>query len=86
MSRLALYAKLEPLIRPEQPFANLPERSAGRWGEGLTTAGMKECVWVHPELVVERSFLEWTASDHLRHTAFKRVRADKDARSVTWET
>jgi hypothetical protein len=26
-----------------RPFANLPEARAGRWGEGLTEAKMKNC-------------------------------------------
>ena len=30
------------------PFANLPERSGGRWGQGLTAAKMKECRWLKP--------------------------------------
>jgi hypothetical protein len=33
------------LETPEGPFANLPEARAGRWGEGLTAAKMKNCRW-----------------------------------------
>jgi hypothetical protein len=33
------------------PFANLPEKKARRWGEGLTVAKMAECRWLKPLLV-----------------------------------
>jgi ATP-dependent DNA ligase len=47
-SRERLMEKLRPLEISECPFANLPEARSGRWGEGLTTDKMKECVWVRP--------------------------------------
>lgn len=47
---------------------NLPEPKGGRWGEGLTAAKMKECVWLKPLLVAQIEFLEWTGDNHLRHT------------------
>ena len=30
----------------ECPFANLPEKRAGRWGQGLTADKMQECRWL----------------------------------------
>jgi bifunctional non-homologous end joining protein LigD len=35
-SRIQLFKKLKPLQSKECPFANLPEKKAGRWGAGLT--------------------------------------------------
>jgi len=65
------------------PFVNnLPEKHRSRWGEGLTADDMKKCVWVRPELVAQIEFLEWTESDHLRHSKFVGLRDDKDPRSV----
>jgi hypothetical protein len=53
------------------PCGNLPELSAGRWGQGLPAEKMKECVWVRPEVVARIEFLEWTGADHLRHTKIR---------------
>ena len=44
-SRIELFKKLKPLEIDECPFANLPEKKAGRWGAGLTAAKMLECRW-----------------------------------------
>jgi bifunctional non-homologous end joining protein LigD len=41
--------------------------------------------WVRPQLVARIEFLEWTASDHLRHSKFAGLREDKDARTVIKE-
>jgi len=84
-SRRHVFAKLKPLLTPKCPFANLPEAYKGRWGEGLTAADMGECVWVRPQLVARIEFLEWTPSDHLRHSKFAGLREDKDAQTVTKE-
>jgi ATP-dependent DNA ligase len=46
---------------------------------------MEKCVWVRPKLVARIEFLEWTASDPLRHSKFAGLREDKDARTVTKE-
>ena len=64
---------------------NLPETHKGRWGDGLTAKDMEKCVWVRPELVAKIEFLEWTESDHLRHSKFVGLREDKDARTVAKE-
>lgn len=84
-SRREVFEKLRPLIVANCPFANLPETHKGRWGDGLTAEDMKKCVWVRPELVAHIEFLEWTDSDHLRHSKFAGLREDKDARSVVKE-
>ena len=85
VSRRTVHAALAPLAAPTCPFVNLPERSPGRWGQGLTAAKMKNCVWLTPETVAQFRFLEWTPSDHLRHASFIALRIDKDARSVVRE-
>ena len=84
-SRRQVFTRLKPLLTPKCPFVNLPEAYKGRWGEGLTAADMGKCVWVRPEIVARIEFLEWTASDHLRHSKFAGLREDKDARTVIKE-
>jgi bifunctional non-homologous end joining protein LigD len=84
-TRRQVFARLEPLIVPDCPFVNLPETHKGRWGDGLIAEDMKKCVWVRPELVAQIEFLEWTESDHLRHSKFAALREDKDARTVVKE-
>jgi ATP-dependent DNA ligase len=73
------------LRRNAQEGKNLPETRRTRWGEGLTAEGMKKCVWLRPQLVAQIEFLEWTESDHLRHSKFVALREDKDARRVIKE-
>jgi DNA ligase D-like protein (predicted ligase) len=85
-SRRQVHAKLKPLETDICPFVNLPEASAGRWGQGLTTAKMKNCVWLRPDTVAQFRFLEWTPSDHLRHKSFVALREDKDPLSVVKES
>ena len=84
-SRRTLFARLEPLITDVCPFANLPEAGPGRWGQGITAAKMKSCVWLKPEMVGQFSFLEWTPDQKLRHVSFQGLREDKDAREVVKE-
>jgi DNA ligase D-like protein (predicted ligase) len=84
-TRRQIFAKLQYLVTPDCPFANLPETHKGRWGTGLTADDMKKCVWVLPEIVAQVEYLEWTESDHLRHSKFTRLRDDKDVRTVTKE-
>ncbi|WP_263418696.1 non-homologous end-joining DNA ligase [Terriglobus albidus] len=85
-SRRQVFAELKGLRTDVCPFTNLPEKAAGRWGDGLTAAKMKECVWLRPEAVAQIEFLEWTESEHLRHVTFAGMRHDKDARKVVRET
>jgi bifunctional non-homologous end joining protein LigD len=66
-------------------FVNFPEIHRSRCGEGLTAEDMKKCVWLRPELVAQIEFLEWTESDHLRHSKFVGMREDKNAREVVKE-
>ena len=60
-SRTELLRNMKPLEIRECPFANLPEKQAGRWGAGLTAAKMDGCRWIKPVLVGQFEFVEWTA-------------------------
>jgi ATP-dependent DNA ligase len=81
-----VFAKIKGLKIAKCPFANLPEKEPGRWGQGLTAEKMKACIWVKPEVVVRIDFAEWTGADKLRHTKFVALRDDKDPRKVVRET
>jgi ATP-dependent DNA ligase len=83
--RHTLFAHFEELRNAHCPFANLPERSEGRWGEGLTATKMALCRWLEPLIVARIDFLEWTPVNRLRHPRFLGIRGDKDARDVARE-
>jgi DNA ligase D-like protein (predicted ligase) len=83
-SRMELFKKMKPLEIEDCPFANLPEKKAGRWGAGLT-AKMAECRWLKPELVGQFEFVEWTSDNHLRHSRFIALRNDKRPSGVSRE-
>ena len=85
-TRREVFKRVGPLKTDKCPFVNLPEKSAGRWGQGLTADKMKECIWVTPKVVVRIEFLEWTGGDKLRHTRFVGLREDKDPRKVVRES
>jgi DNA ligase D-like protein (predicted ligase) len=85
-TRRETFDKIKHFKTSTCPFANLPETTPGRWGQGLTAAKMKDCVWLRPEAVARVDFLEWTGADHLRHTKFVALRDDKDPRKVVKET
>jgi DNA ligase D-like protein (predicted ligase) len=81
-SRAELFKRIRPLEIKVCPFANLPEKNAGRWGAGLTASKMAECHWLKPELVGQFEFVEWTGENHLRHAKFILLREDKRASEV----
>lgn len=84
-SRQTVFSKFRGLAIEECPFRNLPERTKGRWGEGLTAADMEKCRWLKPHLVAAIEFLEWTAENRLRHPKFAGLRDDLDAAQVVRE-
>ena len=83
--RADLMKRFKPLEINECPFANLPEKKAGRWGVGLTAAKMGDCQWLKPVLVGQFEFVEWTQDAHLRHSRFMGLREDKRAEDVRRE-
>src|SRR5262249_1048324 len=66
-------AHLQKLKRATCPFINLPEKSRGRWGLGITPAVMRRCQWVKPALIAQVKFTEWTHDDQLRQPVFPRA-------------
>ena len=78
-------AQLQKLKRSTCPFINLPEKTKGRWGLGITPAVMKRCQWVKPVLVAQVKFTEWTLDDQLRQPVFLGLRTDKQAEDVVRE-
>jgi bifunctional non-homologous end joining protein LigD len=51
-------AQLQKFKRSTCPFINLPEKTKGRWGLGITPEAMKRCQWVKPMLVAQVKFTE----------------------------
>ena len=84
-SRARVFECIRNLKVARCPFANLPTRRPGHWGEGITAEEMKAIVWVKPHVVVEVAFTEWTRDGSLRHAAFLGIRDDKPARDVRRE-
>jgi DNA ligase D-like protein (predicted ligase) len=84
-TRREVFAQIKHLKTGRCPFVNLPEKSEGRWGQGLTAEKMKGCIWLKPEAVVRIEFAEWTGAGKLRHTKFVAMRTDKDPRKVVRE-
>ena len=83
--RASLFDMLRPLKTETCPFADLPSRKTGHWGEGVTAEDMKVLRWVKPRLVAEIAFTEWTRDGHLRHSAFVGIREDTSPLSVVRE-
>jgi len=81
-----IFARLRECEIPTCPFVNLPQPKAGRWGEALTAEAMPNYRWVTPELVASVEFMEWTSTDHLRHSRFVTLRDDKDPKDVRKES
>jgi hypothetical protein len=52
------------------PFVNLPQKSGGKWGYGLTKEDMAQCIWVKPMVTCRVGFVEWTDAGHLRHASY----------------
>jgi bifunctional non-homologous end joining protein LigD len=80
-----LYERFKPIVRTDCPFANLPDKRSGRYGQGITAVEMKRCHWVEPKLVCQVRFGEWTRDERLRHPVFIGMREDKRPREVVLE-
>jgi bifunctional non-homologous end joining protein LigD len=81
----SLHARFQRIQRADCPFANVPEKSSGRYGAGITRAEMKRCHWVEEKLVCQIKFSEWTRDGKLRQPVFLGLREDKDPREVVRE-
>ncbi len=80
-----LHRQFKQLAAEKCPFANLPEKRPGRYGQGITPTVMKRCHWVRPELVCQIKFGEWTRDEKLRQPVFLGLREDKSAKDVNHE-
>jgi bifunctional non-homologous end joining protein LigD len=80
-----LHEGMQKIKRERCPFVNLPEKTPGRWRQGITPAVMKRCHWVEPVLVAQIKFAEWTGDDQLRKPVFLGLRTDKQANDVLRE-
>jgi bifunctional non-homologous end joining protein LigD len=70
---LDLRGRLDRLEIPQAPFTR---------GTGLPRL---RAHWVHPEIVVQVAFIEWTVHGKMRHPRLLGVRFDKPARDVVRE-
>lgn len=81
----SLHTRFEKIRRDTCPFANLPEKQGGRYGQTITAAEMKRCGWIEPNLVCQVKFSEWTREQKLRQPVFLGIREDKSAQDVVRE-
>ena len=72
---------LDPLKRAKSPLSAPPPRGT-RFGSPLVLSRVH---WVEPKLVVEITFLTWTAENLLRQTVYVGLREDKPAEQVRRE-
>ena len=80
-----LAARFKTLASATCPFADLPEKRAGHFGQGMTACKMKGCHWLKPQLVCQIKFAEWTKDARLRQPVYLGLREDKKARKVVRE-
>jgi bifunctional non-homologous end joining protein LigD len=81
----ALFKKFQPQRRERPSFVDLPSKSGGRWGQGLTPGEIKKCTWINPVLVAQVKFAEWTRDNKLRAPVYLGLREDKKAKDVIRE-
>lgn len=80
-----LLGAFRKIPREKCPFVDLPEKRAGRYGQGVTASEMKLCHWIEPTIVCQVKFNEWTRDHRLRQPVFLGLREDKDAKEVVRE-
>jgi bifunctional non-homologous end joining protein LigD len=66
-----LQHRLEPLRRPDPPFASAVPREHAR-----------HAVWVDPVLVGDVAFRSWTPDRRLRHPSWKGLRSDREPAEI----
>jgi bifunctional non-homologous end joining protein LigD len=84
VSRREVHKQIRHLATPACPFVNLPDKSKGSFGEGITAKEMGQFIWLRPEAVAQIEFVEWTPN-RLRHSKFIGLRTDKDPQRVVKE-
>jgi bifunctional non-homologous end joining protein LigD len=70
----AFVRRAEPARQRACPFDNRPAPEKDR-----------DYIWLHPAIVAECSFLEWTPGGEVRHPVFHAIRDDKPAAAVSEE-
>lgn len=70
--RRVLLPYLEELQIRRCPFVNLPDRTEGRWREGLTGVKMLACRWSEPLLVTRIEFLGMDAGESIASSPIRR--------------
>jgi bifunctional non-homologous end joining protein LigD len=85
-TRREVHNRIKSLEVAQWPFANLPDKRPGMFGQGLTAEKMNQCRWLKPTTVTEIEFAEWTPGDRLRSASFIGLRDDKNPRKVIKET
>ena len=73
-----VWRRLQTLVVDKMPLAIPPPRGT-RFGSPLVLSRVH---WVRPEMVVEVSYIEWTADGLLRHVVYLGEREDKVASEV----
>ena len=73
-----VWRRLQTLVVDKMPLAIPPPRGT-RFGSPLVLSRVH---WVRPEMVVEVSYIEWTADGLLRHVVYLGEREDKIASEV----
>ena len=70
-----LTRRLQPLRSADSPF-----------GMAVPAQHARGAQWVHPQLVGEVAFIEWTSDQVLRHPSWRGLRADKNPGQVHQES
>ncbi len=83
--RAKVFKAIQPLHIRMCLFSNLPNSKSDHFGESVTADEMADYVWLHPEMVAEIKFTEWTHGEVLRHAEFVGFREDKPAHEVVRE-
>ena len=77
----SLHQRLTPLRATRNPFAQGVDKTDVRARNTLQGATH----WVHPRLIAEVSFAQWTQGGRVRHAVFHGLRDDKPAESISRE-
>ena len=80
-----VHRRLTAVDAQECPFSNLPQTRRRRFGQAMTSAELRRCHWVKPQLVAQIKFAGWTRDGMLRHPVFLGFRDDKNALEVVRE-